>query len=149
MNLKNIIAVSGLPGLYKLVATKNNGLLVADPDTGKTKFCSVRQHQFTPLETVAIYTDDDAVEIAKVFQNMYDHTESTPIPAPNAEHKVLQAYFMQVFPEYDRDRVYHSDMKKIIKWYNYLLERGYITAPAPEATDVEASESTETPTEEA
>ncbi len=54
MNIKNIVSVSGLSGLYKLVATKTNGLLVADPDTGKTKFCSVRQHQFTPMETVAI-----------------------------------------------------------------------------------------------
>ncbi len=134
MNIKNIIAVSGLPGLYNLVTTKNNGLIVADLDSGKTKFCSVRQHQFTPLETVAIYTDDDAVEIAKVFQNMYDQTESTPIPQPNAEHKVLQQYFSQVFPEYDRDRVYHSDMKKIIKWYNFLLVRGHITAPDPDAS---------------
>ncbi len=131
MNLKNIIAVSGLPGLYKLVSTKNNGLLVADPDTGKTRFCSVRQHQFTPLETVAIYTDDDAVEIGKVFQSMYDHTEQLPLPAANADHKVLQKYFADILPDYDRDRVYHSDMKKIIKWYNYLLERGYITAPDP------------------
>lgn len=132
MNLKNIIAVSGLSGLYKLVSTKTNGLLVSDMDSGKTKFCSVRQHQFTPLETVAIYTNDDAVEIGKVFQNMYDNTTSAPIPAPNAEHKVLQQYFAQVFPEYDRDRVFHSDMKKIIKWYNFLLERGYITAPNPD-----------------
>lgn len=132
MNLKNIIAVSGLPGLYKLVSTKTNGLLVSDMDSGKTKFCSVRQHQFTPLETVAIYTEDDAVEIGKVFQNMYDMTDEVQIPAPNAEHHVLQKYFVQVFPEYDRDRVYHSDMKKIIKWYNFLLERGYITAPNPE-----------------
>lgn len=132
MNLKNIIAVSGLSGLYKLVSTKTNGLLVSDMDSGKTKFCSVRQHQFTPLETVAIYTNDDAVEIGKVFQNMYDNTTSTPIPAPNAEHKVLQQYFTQVFPEYDRDRVFHSDMKKIIKWYNFLLDRGYITAPNPD-----------------
>lgn len=132
MNIKNIIAVSGLPGLFKLVATKNNGLLVADPDTGKTRFCSVRQHQFTPLETVAIYTDDDAVEIAKVFQSMYDQIEALPMPAANAEHKVLQKYFSEILPDYDRDRVYHSDMKKIIKWYNYLDERGYITAPAPD-----------------
>lgn len=139
MNLKNIVAVSGLPGLYKLVSTKNNGLLVADPDTGKTRFCSVRQHQFTPLETVAIYTDVDAVEIGKVFQSMYDHTEQLPMPSANAEHKVLQKYFAEILPDYDRDRVYHSDMKKIIKWYNYLLERGFITAPDP-AKDTDDSE---------
>ncbi|MCZ2339420.1 MAG: DUF5606 domain-containing protein, partial [Chitinophagales bacterium] len=70
--MKNILAVSGLPGLYKLNATKSNGLLVSDLDSGKTRFCSVRQHQFTPMETVAIYTDDDTIEISKVFQSMLD-----------------------------------------------------------------------------
>lgn len=130
MNIKNIIAVSGLPGLYKIVSTKNNGLLVADPDTGKTKFCSVRQHQFTPMETVAIYTEDDTVSIDKVFQNMLDKASELPIPSPNAEHKDLQKYFAVIIPDYDRDRVFHSDMKKVIKWFNYLNDRGYLTAKA-------------------
>lgn len=132
MNIKNIVAVSGLSGLFKLVATKPNGLLVSDPDTGKTRFCSVRQHQFTPMETVAIYTDTDTVEIAKVFQAMLDHLDSHPVPSMQAEHKVLQSYFEVIIPDYDRDRVYHSDMKKVIKWFNYLNERGYLTAEAEE-----------------
>ena len=114
MNIKNIMAVSGLSGLYKLVATKTNGLLVADVDTGKTRFCSVRQHQFTPMETVAIYTQDDTAEIGRVFQSMLDHAESHPVPSPNAPHKELQAYFEVILPEYDKDRVFHSDMKKVI-----------------------------------
>jgi len=130
MNIKNIVSVSGLSGLYKLVATKTNGLLVADIDTGKTRFCSIRQHQFTPMETVAIYTDDDTVEIAKVFQNMLDNQAELSVPSPNASHKELQKYFEVIIPDYDRDRVFHSDMKKIIKWYTFLNERGYLTAKA-------------------
>ncbi len=130
MDIKNIVAVSGLPGLYKLVATKTNGLIVADPDTGKTRFCSVRQHQFTPMETVAIYTEDDTVEIAKVFQSMLDNINEVPVPSPNGSHVELQKYFAIILPEYDRDRVFHSDMKKVIKWFNYLNERGYLTAVA-------------------
>jgi len=132
MNIKNIVAVSGLPGLYKLVATKSNGLLVSDPDSGKTRFCSVRQHQFTPMETVAIYTDSDTVEIGKVFQNMLDQQASHPVPSPQADHKVLQAYFTVIIPDYDRDRVFHSDMKKVIKWFTFLNERGYLTADPEE-----------------
>ncbi|MCE2790131.1 MAG: DUF5606 domain-containing protein [Saprospiraceae bacterium] len=132
MNIKNIVAVSGLPGLFKLVATKSNGLLVSDPDTGKTRFCSVRQHQFTPMETVAIYTDSDTVEISKVFQAMLDHQETHPLPSMQADHKVLQVYFEVIIPDYDRNRVYHSDMKKIIKWFSYLNERGYLTAEPEE-----------------
>jgi hypothetical protein len=128
MNIKNIVAVSGLSGLWKLVATKTNGLIVADPDTGKTRFCSVRQHQFTPMETVAIYTDDDTVELAKVLQSMLDHQPDLPAPASSASHAELQKYFSVIIPDYDPDRVFHSDMKKIIKWFNFLNERGYLTA---------------------
>ena len=128
MNIKNIVAVSGLPGLFKLVATKNNGLIVADPDTGKTRFCSVRQHQFTPMETVAIYTEEDTVEIAKVFQSMLDHQSDHTVPAAGASHGELQKYFEIIIPDYDRDRVYHSDMKKVIKWFHFLNEREYLTA---------------------
>lgn len=136
MNIKNIVAVSGLPGLFKLVATKSNGLLVADPDTGKTRFCSVRQHQFTPMETVAIYTYDETIEISKVFQNMLDNAESLPVPSPQAAHSDLQKYFTVIIPDYDRERVFHSDMKKVIKWFNYLNERGYLTEEAEKAQDV-------------
>lgn len=130
MNLKNILAVSGLPGLYKLNATKSNGLLVSDLDSGKTRFCSVRQHQFTPMETVAIYTDDDTIEISKVFQSMLDHAVDFPIPSPNDDHNTLQKYFSVIIPDYDRDKVFHSDMKKVIKWFNFLNSRGYLTADA-------------------
>lgn len=128
MNIKNIVAVSGLPGLFKLAATKNNGLLVSDLDTGKTRFCSVRQHQFTPMETVALYTDTDTTEISIVFQTMLDKEAELPIPSPNASHKDLQKYFEVILPDYDRDKVFHSDMKKVIKWFNFLNERGLLTA---------------------
>lgn len=138
MNIKNIVAVSGLPGLFKLIATKNNGLIVADPDTGKTRFCSVRQHQFTPMETVAIYTDDDTVEIGKVFQTMLDQRSALTIPSPNAPHNELQRYFEIIIPDYDRDKVYHSDMKKVIKWFNFLDERGYLTKADDEVKEVGA-----------
>ncbi|MBC7886021.1 MAG: DUF5606 domain-containing protein [Saprospiraceae bacterium] len=136
MNIKNIVAIGGLSGLYKLVATKPNGLIVADPDTGKTRFCSVRQHQFTPMETVAIYTDSDTVEIAKVFQNMLDKQADLPVPLANSSHKELQKYIEVIIPDYDRDRVFHSDMKKIIKWFNFLNDRGFLTA-APEGKSEE------------
>ena len=128
MNIKNIVAVSGLPGLFKLAATKNNGLLVSDLDTGKTRFCSVRQHQFTPMETVALYTDTDTTEISVVLQTMLDKEAELPIPSPNASHKDLQKYFEVILPDYDRDKVFHSDMKKVIKWFNFLNERGLLTA---------------------
>ena len=140
MNIKNIVAVSGLPGLFKLITTKNNGLIVADPDTGKTRFCSVRQHQFTPMETVAIYTEEDTVEISKVFQSMLDHQSENAVPSINASHGELQKYFEVIIPDYDRDRVYHSDMKKVIKWFNFLNQRGYLTAESEETSEEQTDE---------
>ncbi|MBK9256175.1 MAG: DUF5606 domain-containing protein [Saprospiraceae bacterium] len=128
MKIENIVAVSGLPGLFKLVSTKNNGLLVADMDTGKTRFCSVRQHQFTPMETVALYTDSDTTPIKEVFQTMLDKISEHPLPLHTASHAELKKYFEIILPDYDRDKVFHSDMKKVIKWFNFLNERGILTA---------------------
>lgn len=123
MQIKDVLAVSGLPGLYKLVNSRNNGLFVQDLDGGKTKFCSSRKHQFTPLETVAIYTVYDTVELKEVFEKMKAYAVNNEIVAPNESKEAITAFFTEVLPEYDRDRVYVSDMKKIVKWYNYLNER--------------------------
>jgi len=124
MNLEKYIAVSGMPGIFELVATRNNGLLVADMDSKKTKFYTMRKHQFTPLGSVAIYTYGDAVAIADVFKAMHDQAGENPILASNAPSPQLFDYFDKILPDFDRDRVFISDIKKVIKWYNFLNERG-------------------------
>jgi len=133
MNIDKMIAVSGVSGLHKLVTTKNNGLILADLDSGKTTFYSVRKHQFTPMQTVAIYTEEDTVEITKVFQSMLDHIAKYPVPDPNAPQHELKKYFEVIIPDYDRDRVYHSDMKKVIKWFLFLNQRGLLHTTNQEA----------------
>ena len=127
MDLKNLIAVSGLPGIYKMAANRNNGLIIEDLDTGKKRFASARKHQFTPLESIAIFTDDgDSVELKRVFSNMLEQMEDTPPSELGADAEVLHDYFADVLPNYDRDRVYTSDIKKVIKWFNYLHGKGLI-----------------------
>ncbi len=128
MNLEKIIAVSGLPGLYNIVSSRNNGLLVANMDDGKTKFCSVRKHQFTPLETVAIYTQMDTAPLKDVFESMLANAKSLAIPSTKESSGVISDYFVQILPDYDPDRVQISDIKKIIKWYNFLDVRGVFNA---------------------
>jgi len=82
MNIEKLVAVSGLPGLHKIVANRDNGLIVADLESGKTRFCSSRKHQFSPMETIAIFTDDnDSEQIEKVFQSMLDQNAKNPVPA--------------------------------------------------------------------
>ncbi len=123
MNLKDIVSVSGLPGLYKLVTTRNNGLVVEDFDSGKSKFLSVRKYQFTPLETVAIYTEDDACDMKDVFQKIKDQEGQNPLPSLSDKPNELFSYFEEILPDYDRDKVKISDVKKVIKWYNFLKTR--------------------------
>lgn len=141
MNLKDFVAVSGLPGIYRMAANRNNGLIVADLDTGKRRFASSRKHQFTPLESIAIFTDDDdSVELAKVFQNMQDQAEDNPVPATTAKPTELREYFLDVMPNHDRDRVHISDIKKVVKWYTFLVKRDLLNLPEEEDKNGEEEE---------
>ena len=123
MNLKDYVAVSGLPGLYKLVASRSNGLLIKEIDTDKTKFVASRKHQFTPLESVAIYTDSDSTELSEIFQSIKEKLEELPLPDAKANSVEVFDYFKEILPDYDGERVFVSDVKKVIKWYKFLSDR--------------------------
>ena len=123
MELENYVVVSGMSGIYKMAANRDNGLIVEDMDTGKRKFVSARKHQFTPLESIAIFTITDSVELKKVFQKMLDLMATTAPVSPKSSSKEILEYFTAVLPEFDRDRVHVSDIKKVIKWFNFLNER--------------------------
>jgi hypothetical protein len=124
MNLEKFVAVSGLTGIHKIIADRNNGLIVEDLDSGKRRFVPARSYQFTPLGTIGIYTDDgETTELANVFRSMLEKQNELPPPAPDAAPEALQAYFAAVLPNYDRDKVRTGDMKKAIKWFVFLNER--------------------------
>jgi Domain of unknown function (DUF5606) len=144
MKIKGLVAVSGLPGLFKMVANRNNGLIVEDLANGKRRFASVRQHQFTPLESIGIYTNDgETSELKIVFQSMLDKLESVPMPALTETGDKLHTYFAQILPDYDRDRVNTGDIKKAIKWFAHLHELGYTTMEEDEETEEDEAEETE------
>jgi hypothetical protein len=132
MNIKNLVVVTGFPGIQKNVATRNNGMMVEDLDSGKVRFAPLRKHQFSPLETISIYTEgDDSVELKQVLQNMLDKIAETPVPAADAAPDALRAYFTAIQPDHDRDRVHISDIKKIVRWFHFLHDRGYLTMEEP------------------
>jgi hypothetical protein len=137
MNLKDLIAVSGISGVFRIAGNRNNGLIIEDLDTGKRKFAPARKHQFTPLESIAIYTDDDSTELAKVFSNMLEQFEDNPPVNPNGKPDELREYFADVLPDFDRDQVSSGDIKKVIKWFNFLKERNLLSLEddAPETTE--------------
>jgi len=137
MNLKDILAVSGMPGLFKLVNSRNNGLLVTSlDDSARTIFCSMRKHQFTPMETVAIYTMSDTVELSTILERMLDQLEENPPVLASGDKTDIENYFSSIVPDYDEDRVYISDMKKVLKWFVILNEKGFLTAK-PESDEEE------------
>lgn len=120
MKLDNIVSVSGLSGLHKLLATRNNGLLIESFENGKRQFVSVRKHQFTPLVSIGIYTITDVVNLDEVLQKVHDSQDANPIPDPNDKADALRAWFKTIVPDHDEDRVHINDIRKVIKWYTYL-----------------------------
>jgi hypothetical protein len=135
MEYREIVAVTGLGGLFQLLATKSDGAIVRNLADQSTKFISARLHNVTPLESIEIYTTGDNVRLHNVFQKMMDST--TAIADTKADNKAIQTYFKSVFPDFDEERVYVSDMKKMLKWYdilkaNNLLNFDNLDAPAEE-----------------
>jgi hypothetical protein len=127
MNLKEIVAVSGLGGLFKVQANRSDGLIVQGFDEDKSKFLSSRKFVFTPLEGITVYTHTDNVELEDIFLKMKEMSDTTPLPdAKKASSADLKSYFQKVLPDYDDGRVYVSDIKKLVKWYQILDKEGLV-----------------------
>lgn len=120
MKLDDIVSVSGLPGLYKLVATRQNGLLIESFETQKRQFVSIRKHQFTPLVSIGIYTYTDVINIDDVFIKVDSGQVDHPIPNHNAKADELRSWFKAIIADHDEDRVHINDIRKVIKWYSFL-----------------------------
>ncbi len=135
MNLDKFLVIAGVPGVHKLVSTRNNGLLIEDRKEGRTRFVPTRQNQITPLGTVAIYvdTDEGTMPLPDVFQRMLDQQEAIPPVSPNANSTELRNYFNQILPEHDHDQVHINDIKKCIKWFNFMQEKGIFEEAKREA----------------
>jgi len=145
MNLEKLVSITGLSGIYRLVANRTNGLIIEELDSGKRKFVPSRGHQFTPLESIGIYTQDgETMELQNVLTSMWAQRESNPPINADASNNELHAYFATILPMYDRDRVRTSDIKKMIKWFAILQENNMlqIEVPQPESEE-EKKEETE------
>lgn len=148
MQLKDIISISGMPGLYKLETNRDNGIIVLQLGDSKRKFISSRQHMFTPLENITIFTDDEGMELKKVFSRMKQSLGDHPIPDPKEAENTIRDYFDDVVPEHDDERVYTSDMRKMIKWYNMLDEAGLLDLEEEEPDQEGKEETNEESTDE-
>ena len=124
MNIEDFVAINGQPGLFKMIANRANGLIVEDLNNGQRKFMSSRKYQFTPLASIGIYSGiDETTELKEVFKSIKDNSAESPMVSPSASADEIRSYFKTILPDYDEDRVFIGDMKKVIKWYEFLESR--------------------------
>ncbi len=117
MEYSKIIAVTGLPGLQELISSKNDGAIVRSLEDNTTKFVSSRIHNFSHLESIEIYTVRENVNLVDIFNAMEKSSAGLP---DDKDAKAVKSYFEKVYPDIDFERVYNSDMKKMVKWYAVL-----------------------------
>ena len=124
--LQTILAISGKPGLYKLVSRGNNNLIVEAVDETHRRIPVFASDRVTSLADIAMFTDSEDVPLWQVLSNLRNLEEGkvSSLNYKEASAKELQDYFAQVLPEFDRDRVHNSDIKKLIQWYNILVSNG-------------------------
>ncbi len=131
MTLDKILAISGKPGLYELKAQTRGGFLAESILDGKRLSVNVR-HNVSVLSEIAIYTFSEEVPLREVFEKikLKENGEAT---ISHKESKAnLEAFFSEILPEYDEERVYPSDIKKVIQWYNLLQSKGIMDFSEPE-----------------
>jgi hypothetical protein len=121
MEYGKLIAVTGMSGLFELISSKTDGAIVRSLDDNSTKFASSRQHQFSHLESIEIYTQRDNVNLVDIFKAMESSSEKLP---DEKDAKAVKSYFEKTFPELDFERVYNSDMKKMVKWFGIIKSKG-------------------------
>jgi hypothetical protein len=141
MEYSKLISVTGLPGLFELVASKNDGAIVRSLDDKTTKFVSSRVHNFSHLESIEVYTEGDNVNLADVFIAMQSSTETLP---SEKDSSAVKTYFKTVYPTMDFERVYASDMKKMVKWFD-VLKKNNIDIKLSEETPADEEGNDEKP----
>ncbi|MFZ6052887.1 DUF5606 family protein [Halocola ammonii] len=140
--LKDLLSISGKPGLFKVVTQSKNSLIVESLNDGK-KMPVYAAHKISALEDISIYTYSDDVPLAEVYQEIYDKEEGgKAIDPKKSSAQEMRDYMVQVLPDYDEDRVYQSDLKKLFSWYNLLHDHNLLeVAKEEESEDEEPAES--------
>lgn len=140
MDLSKILSISGKPGLFVMVGEAKNNLIVESLIDGK-KSPSFAHDRVSTLKEISVYTETEDIAMEKVLKGIYEFTEGKPLDDPKkSSGEVLKKIFAKVLPDYDRDAVYVSDIKKIFTWYNLLLEKEMLDFTEKEVEDTEVSE---------
>ncbi|MBP5709414.1 MAG: DUF5606 domain-containing protein [Bacteroidales bacterium] len=125
MDLSKVLSITGKGGLFKLVSKAKTSFIVESFADGK-RFPAFSSDGVAILENISIFTNDGDVPLMKVFQSIYKKENGGKAPDILQDSEKLKAYFAEVLPDYDRDRVYVSNMKKVLSWYNILQENNLV-----------------------
>ena len=134
--LKDIMSIGGHGGLFRFVSQGRNGIIVESLENGK------RMHAFasmkvSALEDIAIYTKEEEIQLEEVLARIHKYENGAETIPPKSDNDDLKDYFSAVLPEYDRDRVYVSDIKKVLSWYNLLLKYDLLETDKPKKKPAE------------
>ncbi len=136
MEYSRIVAVTSLPGLFEIVSSKTDGALVRSLEDKTTKFVSSRIHNLSHLESIEVYTVRDNVNLVEILNAMKNNEETLP---DGKDNKILKEYFEKVYPDLDFERVYSSDLKKMVKWFE-VLAKNEVEIKLSEPAEVGATE---------
>jgi len=140
MNLKGIIAISGRPGLFKVVAQGKNNVIV-ESMIDKKRFPAYASEKISTLEDISIFTYDEDVKLTEVLKSIYDKNEGKEGISHKEDIKVLEKELKNHLPKYDQERVYASDIRKVFQWYN-LLQKADLLKPVEDSPVLEEEEQT-------
>ena len=137
--LKTILSIAGKPGLYKLISSGKNMLIVETVDAAKKRIPAYGQDKVISLADIAMYTDAEEVPLSKVLESVKNKENGAvaSIDYKKVSANELHAYFAEILPNYDRDRVHASDIKKLLSWYNILVSNGITDFVEQNAVDTE------------
>ncbi|WP_420319907.1 DUF5606 domain-containing protein [Flagellimonas sp.] len=143
MALDKILSIGGKPGLYKLLTQTRSGFVGESLLDGKRVSVSLRNN-VSVLSEIAIYTLEEEVPLREVFQKIKEKEGGKKTSVSHKAEKIqLEEYFFEVLPNYDEDRVYASDIKKIVQWYNLLVDNKIDDFSASDSEDAQSSKSDE------
>lgn len=132
--LKEILSIAGKPGLQRLISNASNAIIVESLIDGK-RFPAYSNSKIIALEDISIYTENEDMPLKEVFKRIYDKENGKPAINHKESQEKITAYFNEIVPEYDKERVYISDIRKIIQWYNLLVSRGILNFEQEQKTE--------------
>jgi hypothetical protein len=141
MNLKEILAISGYSGLFRFISQGRNGVIV-EGLIDKKRMNATSSMRVSALDDIAIFTSEKEVPLKEIFRIIFKKEDGKICIDPKSPNDKLKGYFAEILPDYDQDKVYVSDMKKVFSWYNLLLAQNMIDLEEDKEEATEAKEET-------